>query len=115
MAEGFRGNRGQPESSSSHEIIATHTILPGASIKVNTMNGYTWAVVVDGQFTAMILPKTEEAKHEKSMRFFEAVDPFTVYYPRHQSRARKEAGTRLYAFPNPQDHLVRKIPKTKGK
>lgn len=112
-----RGSFGKPlqEVLPLSELTPTHVISPGASIVVKTDRGPTNAVAVDMPFSVIKLPPGEEPRHYPRMGFFEAAEPFTVYYPRHDSRVRKDAGTRLWAYNNPQDGLVEKIPRRNGK
>lgn len=97
-----------------NESDATHTVSPGARIKVEsrTGRGFTWATVIENAFSAQIIPKEEEPRHERGMRLFQAFGPFAAYYPQHDRRVVYEAGTRIYAFSRPQDKTVCAIPKS---
>ncbi len=99
------------EETREHTPGATHTILPGAMIKVQTKSGRGLALaqVVDEQFDAHRPTGTSESPSEKPRHLFVADDPFTVWYQQHNSRVKYPVGTRFYAFLSPQDKTVKKI------
>ena len=95
----------------------SHTIHPGARIKVETKTGrgFAWATS-RSEFPAAIQLKEIEQKKIKGMRLFLAMAGFTVCYPEHDYReVFYDIYTRIYAFSKPEDGLVTKIPPPKKK
>ena len=114
MAEKDSGYQLGIEELKEHDPASTHTILPGARIKVETKTrrGFAWGTVIGSEFDAVLQPREAEPHREKQMRLFLAMSAFSVYYINHDSTARYEGDTRLYAFPPKKGNVfVYKIPK----
>lgn len=112
MGEADKGYQLKMETVKNHEAMATHTILPGARVKVESKHGkgFAWCSIIEQEVDVERRPQNEEPHHESRMGLFHSMGPFAVYYAQHSSRQVYEAGTRLYAFLKPGDHTVMRIP-----
>lgn len=100
------------EPTKEHLSTSTHTIYPGALIKVKTRSrsGFALALVIDNEFDVHRYSEEYGDPSERPRHLFEADGPFTVRYAKYRSRIGYDKGTRLYAFLNPPDGTVVKIP-----
>ncbi len=97
------------------ERVATHQMLKGARIRVEMKTHphmYVWATVVSDLTNLAPVPRELSLDRSKGMKLFLAMTAFTVMFPQHDNhQVIYEPETKLFAFANPQDGLVRKIPK----
>lgn len=97
------------------ERVATHQMLKGARIRVEMKTRphmYVWATVLSDVTDIALVPKDLATDKCKGMKLFLAMTAFTVILPQHDNKkVTYEADWKLFAFPNPEDRLVRRIPK----
>lgn len=96
-----------------HRLGATHIVYPGARIRVNTKTGkgFAWCTAETSFDVALY-------RREPGMSLFVAKEPFCVWYSpnlegRDGSEIKYPFGTQLYAFNNPKNGTVVKIPGSK--
>lgn len=97
------------------ERVATHQMLKGARIRVEMKTRphmYVWATVMSDVTDIALVPKDLATDKCRGMSLFFAMTAFTVMLPQHENKqVTYEADWKLFAFPNPEDRLVRRIPK----
>lgn len=115
MGEHLAGHQLTFEPLKEHDSDSTHTVLPGARIRVQSKHSsfFAWATS-ESEFDVAMQDKNEEPHHEPSMRYCLAMAAFSVFYSQHNSSAHYEAGHPLFIFPpGKENHSVVRIPKTR--